>query len=267
MMLLVDVANIYSAAKFKLGHLETKEGRPTGGLYGFIKSVNAAQRRFSVAHRDIVLAFECGGRERRREVMPEYKGDREPGDIFVEDDFEEIVTWARFSGHCVAMAEGCEADDLIAHFAKEHDSIILSKDHDFKKCLREGVVICRDVDKPTYSVADFHIEHGMDPSLYGVMCALAGDGSDNVKGIPGIGEKRAAKIMEEADYDFINVLGHPKVQGHADVVRRNLEVVSFYEPEGENTVVKMAERDADELAAFYDHWEFESLRKPLEVEM
>lgn len=222
--LLVDEANIYSKAKFKLQHLDN------GGLYGFIRMVNALVDRHGFTR--VILCEERGGASRRRALDPEYKGDRGGGPIFEADHLEKIREWAWLSGYDVAAADECEADDVIAHIARTttRSTTIFSADHDFFQLLSWNVNIIRDTSKGIYRMNDFELEYGISPKHYLMLMSLTGDGSDNVKGIPRVGDVTAAKILRECNFDWQQVLEHPKVKEHQDTVQRNKLVLAFHRP-------------------------------------
>jgi DNA polymerase-1 len=268
-LLLVDAANVYAKARYKLGDLRRSDGTPSGGLYGAIRAVRSAVRRFEPEQ--VYVCFE--GREStlsRRTLDADYKADRLPGrDTFQVDHIEELKRWTTLACHFAVEAPGCEADDVIAHIAKDLEpwkehAVIISSDHDFKKLLNPFVHLCRDsTTGDLYTASDLMRDLGVTGSQYAMMSCITGDASDNVKGVPGIGPKKALKLLQEAEWDLFRAAQHPRCVDHFDAIMRNFETLNFVRKPAikisrpKDFPDDMVDRIA--LNEFYRKWEFESL--------
>lgn len=152
-----------------------------------------------------ITVFDARGKTFRHELLPEYKANRTPP----EKDFiiqlpilEELLNYL---GCSVLIREGVEADDVVASFARlaqsqGHEVIIISSDKDLMQLLGTGIRLMRPIKHGVtfaeiYDVNLFKKEHGFMPSSFADYLAIVGDQSDNVKGVPGVGDKGATKIL------------------------------------------------------------------------
>ena len=145
----------------------------------------------------------------RKKIYSQYKANRKPKTLEEEkdkanhytlldklrDSLKTLGDWG-----CVEL-EGYEADDLIAYFVKESTIddtfVIISSDNDLYQLLNDRCVMYLPHRKDFYSILDFQKEFDISPSKYPFVKALAGDNSDNIKGIDGIGIKRGIKLIKE----------------------------------------------------------------------
>jgi len=145
----------------------------------------------------------------RKKIYSQYKANRKPKTLEEEkdkanhytlldklrDSLKTLGDWG-----CIEL-EGYEADDLIAYFVKESTIddtfVIISSDNDLYQLLNDRCVMYLPHRKDFYSILDFQKEFDISPSKYPFVKALAGDNSDNIKGIDGIGIKRGIKLIKE----------------------------------------------------------------------
>ena len=145
----------------------------------------------------------------RKLIYPNYKGNRKPKTLEEEKDktnhyslldklresLKTLGNWANVT------LTGFEADDLIAYFVKnstyDNNFVIVSSDNDFFQLIGNRVVQYLPHKKEFYSLIDFKKEFGIIPDKYPFVKALAGDKSDNIKGIDGIGIKKGIKLIKE----------------------------------------------------------------------
>lgn len=255
--------NIYVRSKFSVGDkMSRSDGMPSGGLYGTIKSIEAvAQRTNAVA---IHLCFESGGTRRRQELHAEYKADRVDGKSHWQDRSHRpaLAEWAQHSGYKCSYGFEVEADDIIAELTLQSNTYervaIMSQDHDFFRLLGQNVFMLRDNGKTLYDEQSFITEHSFPVEYYDLFQSLIGDSSDNVKGVPRIGPKRAFKVMYDCDFDEDRVRKHPLIAPHLDIVDRNVELLTFKRVPVINIAGKY---DPIKLDALYEEWEFSSLRR------
>ena len=145
----------------------------------------------------------------RKKIYPEYKANRKPKTLEEEKDKTNHYTLLdKLKDSLKALGdwghiekEGFEADDLIAYFVKESSIadtfVIISSDNDLYQLLNDKCVMYLPHRKDFYSILDFQKEFDISPSKYPFVKALAGDNSDNIKGIDGIGIKRGIKLIKE----------------------------------------------------------------------
>lgn len=251
---------VYKAADSKMAHLRTSEGRSSGGLFGFIRSIEAMQDKLRISSERVNVAFEDRGAVARRQaIQPDYKADRDHAVPFWREAHRGACErWALASGYTVMTMPQGEADDCIASRAWEISAIwpddnvvIMSRDHDFKKLLSLRVYILFRPDENPYTIGTFLTEYGFDPQFYLDYCALAGDSSDNVKGLVSGAEARKIILEPELLAEWHNT---------SEGFKRNLSVLGFHEGDLEK-VSHPGGPDLIELADLYREWEFASLLK------
>lgn len=219
--MLVDTSMVYAANQAKMGHLATSDGRPTGGVFGFIRSIESVVRKEAIDR--CFLAFDVGGTERKRALNPPatagYKSGRSGGPEWVHEELDDgrvvdhvgdVCTWALFRGIHRAWLEGHEADQVIAAIhAREREQgdsvVVMSRDHDFNALLDDGTVQLWSGSKGQCTTLEmFQERYGFPPSLYPSYLALVGDVTDRVEQVA-------------ATADAIEILG--RCASHDDVVR------------------------------------------------
>jgi len=244
-LLLVDFYALFHRSRNALlratGGLSTSYGRPTTGTYGFTNNLLSVIDSERPTH--VAVCYDAGGNW-RKEADAEYKANR------VKDEGDEADT---FKAEAAALMDevlpslglplvgvrGYEADDSIYTLARnaiEFDEVvILTCDQDILQCVtdRVSVVLFNSAKKVArMGVAEVVEKWGVQPSQIPLIKALAGDSSDNIAGIKGLGPKTALKIIEAAGGSFDRVLEDKKVAPFADLVRDNMMLTtSTYVPE------------------------------------
>ena len=186
-----------------------------GGVYGFIQMLRLAHSRLGDGDAAVVVAWEDPERSTRsvrRSLYPQYKR-KTPSDQevnygvielrqFVREQREILEPILSLIGVPQAYAPGWEADDVIATIAgdlPEDDVVIFTGDKDMLSLVSEHVAVMRPL-KEGYELIDKHAwteEHIIDIGLWPEVLALAGDDSDNIPGVKGIGFKTAEKLLRE----------------------------------------------------------------------
>lgn len=147
----------------------------------------------------------------RKEIDPEYKAQREkPTDEEISQK-RWLIDRIEKDGYRVARAKGYEADDVIATLCKEYwwcpDVRIIGADKDCAQCVTENVrMFVPGVGERPAEVrgpAEIRAKYGVAPADMGLWLALVGDSSDNIKGVPGIGPKKAAELIQNC----VNLVG------------------------------------------------------------
>lgn len=273
MKLLVDVANTYARARHAMPELATSHGRPTGGLWGFVRTVDGIRKRYDLQPEDVWLANEGGGRQVRQKLFDGYKADRTPGTIWLPKDYEELMWWSIAYGAHWVSAANAEADDVIFHLASDDPNVtdvIVSRDHDFWPLLATNNIIVDGPSAPPLTRHGFESKHGYDPGLHHKLLWLTGDATDNIaQAVPRVGEVTALKLWRECDWDVLQLLQHPKVAPHKDKVIRNeslvepMEIDHLHELDRE----EMGKKDAIALYFWYERFEMTSMMKQLDEEL
>ena len=213
-----------------LGELSLPDGTPTTGVFGFTNNFLAAIDEVKPTH--CVVVYDAGGNF-RKEQSTEYKANRRKNSdaFYVEAEAVKREILPAFGIKTVGV-KGVEADDVIftlAHtMAPQFDEIIiLTCDQDILQCVTDKVKVLlfnSAKKKVMMGVDETREKLGVEPKDIPMLKALAGDGSDNISGIKGIGNKTAVKILTECEFDWSRVLQHKKVADYSDFAESNLEL-------------------------------------------
>lgn len=183
--------------------LMTSDGRNTSAVYGFMGSLLAAMDELSPTH--IVVAYDLGGPTFRQELDSHYKANREATPEAVLYGADAVKRLLEALGILIASQQGYEADDMLGSvaqtFASEQTTVYLfTQDKDYQQLLGPHTIMHKPLrnapgNKP-FTEADLLAKYPIArPDQFRDILALWGDASDNVPGVPGIGEKTAAKLV------------------------------------------------------------------------
>lgn len=246
-LLLVDGNNLLMRAFFagkKTGM--SQDGVLTGPLLIFINTL--AKHICEEKPSRVAIAWDGGRSEKRLAIDSEYKGTREFAPNlheFRESVFSLAHEFCFLAGVYQLQLPGVEADDLIASLWHHdisgrapdcHDITILSSDKDFLQLLGpnpNGVITSQvrlssaGTGTDRWTEERMREEYGFGPTDWPLVTALTGDVVDRVPGVPGIGPKRAAKLLSESDWDLEKALGHSRLALHAEQVRKSLSLVDL----------------------------------------
>ena len=212
---LIDGSGYIFRAYHALPRLTRKDGTPTGAVSGFCnmlaKLVNDVADEGGLDH--IAVIFDASRDTFRNEIFSDYKANRPPAPEDLVPQFPFFRTAVRaFNMPCLEM-DGYEADDLIATYTKQalasgYDVAIVSSDKDLMQLVQDGVVM-RDPIKGLKPIGTDEVfaKFGVTPDKVIEVQALAGDSVDNVPGVPGIGVKTAAELINTYG-DVDNLLAH-----------------------------------------------------------
>ena len=241
-LLLLDGMSLAFRAYFALPpDLATSAGIVTNAVHGFTSMLHNLVRDHHPS--GLAVAFDLPGETFRDEVVEDYKAGRSatPADLLPQ--FEMIRSLLGKLAIPVIEVEGFEADDVLATLATEardrgHDVLLVTGDRDAYQLVEDPHVRVlynrRGVsDYALYDEAGIEERTGVRPELYPVLAALRGDPSDNLPGVPGVGEKTAAKLVNEygdldtlyAHLDALSPKLRQNLAEHEERVRRNAEVI------------------------------------------
>lgn len=204
-ILAVDGNSILNRAFYGIRPLSTHDGLPTNALYGM---TNMLMRQLSVlSPTNCAVAFDLKAPTFRHKKYDAYKAGRKP----MPEELALQLPWAhelcRALGFTVIETEGYEADDILGTIAAKCDSdpdhdtrcFIFTGDRDSLQLIsdRTTVLLATNKENISFDRERFLAEYGIDPEAFIDMKAIMGDTSDNIPGIPGIGEKGAQKLISE----------------------------------------------------------------------
>lgn len=204
LVVLVDGSSYLFRAYHALPKLSNKLGQPTGALHGVIKMLCKLYDDLQPAYFGVV--FDAKGKTFRHEIFPEYKANRKKADPELIAQIEPLHQLVQAMGFPLIMESGVEADDVIgtlAHQALEqhYQVLISSGDKDMAQLLVNANISLLDTMKNIAITAENVHERFKVPALQASqvidLLALMGDDSDNIPGVPKVGEKTAAKWLQE----------------------------------------------------------------------
>ncbi|GGV76278.1 DNA polymerase [Streptomyces gelaticus] len=237
-LLLMDGHSLAYRAFFALPaeNFTTGSGQPTNAVYGFASMLANTLRDEAPTH--FAVAFDVSRKTWRAQEFPEYKANRSK----TPDEFRgqvELIGELLDAMHAHRFAvDGFEADDVIATLATQAEAagfevLIVTGDRDSFQLITDNVTVLyptKGVSELTrFTPAKVEEKYGLTPQQYPDFAALRGDPSDNLPGIPGVGEKTAAKWINQFG-SFDELVGRAEeVKGkagqnfrdHLDAVRLN----------------------------------------------
>lgn len=181
-----------------------KNGKPIQGTLGFVGAMRKILALVQPTH--VAVIFDGETHNPRADLDADYKANREDFSRVAHEDnpflqLPDIYRALDYMGIAHTETTDCETDDVLAAYAKayggECEVIICSQDSDFFQLISENVSVLRyrGEKSVTCDVAYMQEKFGIRPDQYAFFKSLTGDGSDNIKGIPGIGPKTAATLM------------------------------------------------------------------------
>ncbi len=204
---LVDGSGYIFRAYFAVRRLSTSSGLPTNAVFGFTTMLLKLLRDFEPEH--IAMVFDTKAPTFRHQMYPDYKAHRPPPPEDLVPQFDLIRRAVEALAIPVLSLEGYEADDLLGTLARQaveagHAVVILTGDKDLMQLVDDRVQIYDGMKNKHIGRAEVEERFGVPPERVIDVLALAGDSSDNVPGVQGIGEKTAAKLVQEyGDLDAI----------------------------------------------------------------
>lgn len=182
------------------------DGTPTNAVYGFLSVLNREVEEESPDY--LAVAFDLPAPTFRHKLYPEYKGTRKPAPPEFTAQIPVMRSLLEQMGIPIVAAEGWEADDILGTLAGQAEDLgyevrVLSGDRDLLQTVTESTVVVIPKTKggqtvyEHYSPADVLEAFGVTPKAFVELKALMGDASDNIPGLPGVGEKTAQRILAE----------------------------------------------------------------------
>lgn len=204
-ILLIDASSLIYPAFHVMGELKTSTGLPTGAIYGYARTVLMLLKKFPSQYG--AVAFDSRGPTHRHEKFSQYKAHRPAMDEALSVQIPKIKELTDALKLRRFEQPGYEADDLIAALsekarAQKLSVLIVSGDKDLLQLVREDVHVLRpgrDIARDLKILDEAGVREylGVRPEQVIDFLALVGDSTDNVPGVPGVGEKTAQKLLGE----------------------------------------------------------------------
>jgi len=197
---LVDGSSYIYRAYHAIRHLSNSKGLPTNASFGFVRMLLKLLEDRQPSY--LAMIFDAKGPTFRHEIYKEYKANRPPmpEDLSVQIPYIKKIV----GGFNIPSLElnGYEADDIIGTLAgkateKGYKTVIVTGDKDFKQILSKSASLWDPMKDRSITYEGFKEELSIEPEQWIDVLGLAGDSSDNIPGVPGIGAKTAVKLVKE----------------------------------------------------------------------
>ncbi|WP_114417103.1 DNA polymerase I [Marinospirillum perlucidum] len=198
-LLLVDASSYLYRAYHALPPLMTSSGQPTGAIKGVLNMIRSLMNSYPDS--PIGIVFDAKGPTFRDELFAEYKSHRPPMPDDLRQQIEPLHACVRALGLPLLAVEGVEADDVIGTLARKaadegQEVIISTGDKDMAQLVCPYVTLVNTMTGSQLDVEGVKKKFGIGPELIIDFLALMGDKSDNIPGVPGIGEKTAQALLQ-----------------------------------------------------------------------
>lgn len=204
-LLCIDGNSILNRQFYGIRFLSSKDGFPTNAIFGL---VNVLTRQLEALAPDyIAVAFDLKAPTFRHKMYAEYKAGRKPAPEDLIKQFPAAKDLCRALGIAVLELEGYEADDILGTLSKmaedaeeETEAYVLTGDRDSLQLIsaKTRVLLATNTDTVVFDEAAFLEKYGVRADQFVDVKSLMGDSSDNIPGVPGIGEKTAFKLVADA---------------------------------------------------------------------
>lgn len=281
-LVIVDAGSVYHPAYHVMTGFSTRDGFPTGAIYGFTRTVLRLLTEFPTDC--VAITFDTAAPTHRHDLFDGYKADRPtlPDDLRVQipviEEVADALGWPRFA------EDGFEADDLMADLSfkaakKGMETIILTGDKDMMQLVNDHVFVVKNSRKSTPGAGFEKFDRdkvkeylGVYPDQVADFLALVGDTSDQIPGVPSIGKKTAQKLLEKFEslsallekYEEVdNTRARNALEKHIEDARMSYDL-ALLKPMNNGPTLEACQRrdvDMDKLKALFEKLEFHSLLK------
>ena len=198
-IVLVDGSSYLYRAFHALPPLTNSSGQATGAVKGVISMIRRLHKDYPGS--PVAVVFDAKGKTFRDEMFPEYKSQRPPMPDELREQVEPIHEIVKAMGLPLLCVDGVEADDVIGTLARQageqgRQVVISTGDKDMAQLVDEHVTLVNTMTDTVLDVAGVESKFGVPPALIIDLLALMGDKSDNIPGVPGVGEKTALGLLQ-----------------------------------------------------------------------
>lgn len=280
---IIDGKSVFYRGYYAMPNLSTKDGTPTGGVFGFCAMALELIKKLQPDYVCVAWDKPKTNIRRRLAIYPDYKAGRKPAppDFYAQipilHEVLEAFNWPLYE------LDDYEADDIMCGLSKRAakegiETMLISSDLDMLQCLtplthmyalKKGLTNIERFDPES-----FEEKYGISTSQFLDLKALKGDGSDNIPGVPGIGEKGASDLLREYKtldgvYENLALVKNTlakKLEAGKDSAYMSREVARLYDDapiELDLAEMDVNKLDVNKLAAILKRLEFRSLLRNL----
>ena len=272
---IVDGSSYIYRAFHAMPPLTTSSGRPTGAIKGVSNMMMSLKNENDGS--SIITVFDAKGKTFRSDIYSDYKANRPPMPDELRLQLDPIKSICKAIGFPIVEIEGVEADDVIATIVKiaieeGYSCVISSLDKDLMQLVEDPAVsMINTMTNKKFNEKDVIEKFGVKPNQIRDMLALVGDSSDNIPGVPKVGQKTAAKWLNEfGDLESIKenassikgVVGE-NLRNSLDDLDRNISLVSLKQDvdiQVKFTDLLTQNPDDDELNKIFSELEFAAVK-------
>ncbi|VEC02090.1 DNA polymerase I [Cedecea lapagei] len=198
-LILVDGSSYLYRAYHAFPPLTNSRGEPTGAMYGVLNMLRSLILQYQPTHAAVV--FDAKGKTFRDELFEHYKSHRPPMPDDLRAQIEPLHAMVKAMGLPLLAVSGVEADDVIGTLALEAEKagrpvLISTGDKDMAQLVTPGVTLINTMTNTILGPEEVQTKYGVPPELIIDFLALMGDSSDNIPGVPGVGEKTAQALLQ-----------------------------------------------------------------------
>lgn len=197
--ILVDGSSYLYRAYHAFPPLTNSKGEPTGAMYGVLNMLRSLIIQYKPSH--VAVVFDAKGKTFRDELYEEYKSNRPPMPDDLREQIEPLHEMVQAMGLPLLSITGVEADDVIGTLAlkaaAEGKNVLISTgDKDMAQLVTPNVTLINTMTNVILGPDEVKEKYGVPPELIIDFLALMGDSSDNIPGVPGVGEKTALGLLQ-----------------------------------------------------------------------
>ena len=252
-LVLVDGSSYLYRAFHALPPLSNSRGQPTGAVKGVISMLKRLQKDY--AGSPLIVVFDAKGKTFRDDLFEEYKSHRPPMPDDLRRQIEPIHNIVRAMGLPLLIIDGVEADDVIGTLAQQsaregRPVVISTGDKDMAQLVDGHITLVNTMTDTRLDSEGVRNKYGVGPELIIDYLALVGDKSDNIPGVPGVGEKTALALLQNL--------------GGLDAIYANLDAVATLDFRGAK---KMPEKLAENREQAYLSYLLATIKTDVELDV
>ena len=286
-LVIIDGKSVFYRGYYAMPNLSTKDGTPTGGVYGFAVMALEVVKKLKPDYVCVAWDKRHTNIRKRLELYPQYKANRKPAppdfyeQIPILYDMLQALEWPLYE------ADDYEADDLMGAFAKQAgeqgvesylvtsdlDVLQLVNDHTHIYTLKKGLSHIE-----MFNVASFEEKYGVSAHQWIDVKALKGDSSDNIPGVAGVGEKTALELIKQyhtldgvyENIELVRGAVKAKLEKDKDMAYLSKQLVTLMVDAPVKIDLKKAKLSdgvTPEFVAFLRKYEFKNLLRQAEAGM
>lgn len=276
--ILVDGSSYLFRAFYAPPHITTSAGEPTGAIFGVVNMLRSLIKKYHPSHMAVV--FDAKGKTFRNDMYEEYKANRPPMPEDLRSQIAPLHAIVKALGLPLLCIDDVEADDVIGTLARQAGekgrfTLISTGDKDMAQLVNKHVMLINTMTNTLLDEAGVKDKFGVEPNQIIDYLALMGDSSDNIPGLPKVGEKTALAMLQGmqsidamyeapekvAELGFRGAKSMPeKLREHKDILLLSRELATIkldVDLDGITPdALEIKSADRDKLAELYTELEF-----------